>query len=330
MLCLPTFQYLKARSVDEACIWLKEFDGKAKVVAGGTDLLPSMKQRLFAPQYLIDLRGIEGLQGITESREGEVSIGALTVLRAVEESEVVKKYFPGLAQAAGGVAATQIRNMGTIGGNIALETRCWYFNQSSWWRKSFEPCIKRGGTVCHVVKGGKSCYACFAADTVPMLIALGAQVTIQNAEGERQCALRSLYTQDGKSPLTLSSTDLVTRITIPVPKGKTGSAYHKARIREAIDYPLVGAAVQLVFRGSECEDISVVLGAVGSGPIVVEEAVNLVRGKEITEDIIGEVSSMAEKAAKPVTNMMSSPAFRRKMAGILTGQSLREAWTRGR
>ena len=330
MLRLPKFQYLRPQSVEEACFWLKEYEGEIKVVAGGTDLLPSMKQRLFTPHYVVDLKGMGGLNDITEPREGEVRIGALTTLRAVEESEVVKRYFPGLSQAAGRVGATQIRNMGTIGGNIALETRCWYFNQSRTWRKSFDPCIKRGGEVCHVVKGGKRCYAYFAADTVPMLIALGAMVIVKNTEGERRCALQSLYSLDGKSPLTLSPTDLLTQITIPVQKRKTGSAYHKVRIREAIDYPLAGAAVHLVLHNTHCEDISVVLGAVGSGPMVVDGVAALLRGKVITEDLMEEVSAMAEKAAKPVNNTVSSPAYRRKMAGILTAQSLREALARGR
>jgi 4-hydroxybenzoyl-CoA reductase subunit beta len=157
--------------VEEACSLLKKHEGAVKLIAGGTDVLPSLKQRLFTPEYVLDLRQVTGLNEIKNGSGKEVRIGALTTLTNLEESPVVKKNFPALAEAASLVAAPQIRNMGTIGGNIALETRCWYFNQSQIWRKPLEQCIKRGGEVCHVVKGSKKCFAYFAADTVPALIA---------------------------------------------------------------------------------------------------------------------------------------------------------------
>lgn len=144
MLRLPRFQYLAPQSLFEALSLLKEHEGKVKVLAGGTDLLPSMKQRLFTYEYVLDLKRIGGLNKIEEGFDGEVRIGALTTLTALEQSPVIKKYFPGLSEAADSIAATQIKNMGTMGGNISLDTRCWYFNQSHLWRKSLEKCIKLG------------------------------------------------------------------------------------------------------------------------------------------------------------------------------------------
>jgi len=176
MLRLPKFQYLKPSTVDEACSLLKKHTGKAKLIAGGTDLLPSMKQRLFTPEQVVDLRQVEGLRGIRNGGGKELSIGSLTTLSAVEESGVIQEKYSALAEAAGLVAAPQIRNMGTLGGNIALDTRCWYFNQSHFWRKPLEVCLQRGGEVCHAVKKSKQCHAYFAADTVPALVALNARI----------------------------------------------------------------------------------------------------------------------------------------------------------
>jgi len=308
---------------------LKEHEGKVKVLAGGTDLLPSMKQRLFTPEYVLDLRQIPGLGEIEDNFQKGVRIGSLSTLAAIEESPVVKGRFPALAEAAGLVGATQLRNMGTIGGNIALETRCWYFNQSHSWRRSIERCIKLGGKVCHVVKRSKKqCYAYFAADTVPILVALNAEVTIKGNGKGRQCLLKDIYTQEGKNSNTLKPTEVISEVLVPLPDPGSGSSYKKLRIREAIDFPLVGAAVQVVMSGDICRDAKIVLGAVGSGPIEVTEAESVLRGNPITEELIEEVGKISQKAAKPMPNAVSTPEYRRKMAGLLTKQALREAVNR--
>lgn len=328
MLRLPRFQYLAPRSIDEACSFLQQYGGKIKALAGGTDLLPALKQRLVSPEYILDLKMIPGLNQIREIPDREIRIGPLTTLSTLENSPIIKKYFPGLAQAAELVGATQIKNMGTLGGNIALGTRCWYFNQSQNWRKSFDPCLKQGGEVCHVVKRGGKCQAYFAADTVPILIALGAKVNSKNSEEERQCALESLYTGDGKTPNTLKPGDLLTEITIPIPERSSGSTYKKLRIRGAIDFPLVSSAVNLIRDNNSCKNIKIVLGAVGSGPIMVEEAEKLLKGKSITGELLEEVGELARKAAKPVANTATSPGYRRDMAALLTKKALSEAWIR--
>jgi 4-hydroxybenzoyl-CoA reductase subunit beta len=311
--------------VEEACSLLKDYDGNIGVLAGGTGLLPAMKQRLFTFPYLLDLKRIPSLDYIEESADGKVKIGSLATLSSLENSPIIKKFFPGLLQAVSSVAAVQIKNMGTIGGNIALDTRCWYFNQSPVWRKSFDPCMKRGGTACHAVKGSKQCHAYFAADTVPVLIALGAEVTINNSEEEKRCSLESLYTHDGRAPISLASGDLITELRVPIPRNKNGSVYEKLRLRKAIDFPLVGSAVQVNIKNGSCQNIRIVLGAVGPGPIVVEEAEKLLKGKPITEDLIEEAGALAKKASKPVSNALTSPRYRREMAAVLTRSALRNA-----
>jgi len=330
MLRLPKFQYLAPQSLDDACSLLKEHEGRIKAIAGGTDLLPSMKHRLFAPEYVLDLRQVAGLRGIENGSGNAVTIGSLTALTAIEESELIKEHFPALAEAAGLVAAPQIKNMATIGGNIALETRCWYFNQSHFWRKSLDPCIKRGGEVCHVVKSSKKCYAYFAADTVPALVALNAQITIKDSEGERKCLLKEIYTQDGRRPHTLKSTEIITRVLLAMPEAGSGSSYQKLRLREAIDFPLVGAAAWVVMEGDICKEANIVLGAVSSGPIEVTESEDVLKGKTISEEVIEEIGEIAQKAAHPMANTISTPGYRRKMAGVFTKKALRQAIRRAR
>lgn len=330
MLRLPKFQYLPPRSVEEACSLLKEHAGKVKLIAGGTDLLPSLKQRLCAPEYIVDLRQTAGLKEIKNGSTKEVRIGALCTLRMLEESTVIKKGFSALAEAASLVAATQIRNMGTIGGNIALDTRCWFFNQSQFWREPLERCIKRGGDVCHVIKNSEKCYAYFAADTVPALIAMNARITIKDTEGEKSCLLKEIYTQDGKNPHTLKPTEIITEVVLPLPDEGSGSSYQKLRLREAIDFPLVGAAAWITINGDTCTKAKIVLGAVSSGPVEVTEAEDLLTETIITEEVIERVGEIAQKAAHPVANTTSTPGYRRKMAGVVAKKALREAILRAR
>lgn len=328
MLRLPTFQYLSPSSLDEACSLLQTHEGNIAVLAGGTDLLPSLKQRSSAPDYVLDITKVDGLNRIENGSGNYLSIGALCTLTQLEESPVIKERFPAVAEAAGLVAAKQIKNMGTIGGNIALETRCWYFNQSQFWRKSFEPCIKRGGEVCHVVQGSKKCFAYFAADTVPALIALNAGITLRSSEGERTRPIEEIYTQDGKSPHTLKPDEIITQVALPLIEKGSGSAYQKLRLRGAIDFPLMGAAVQVAMDGNTCRDARIVLGAVGSGPTRVAEAENLLQGATVTEEVIEEVGEIARKASHPVANTISTPGYRKNMAAVFTKKALREAVSR--
>jgi 4-hydroxybenzoyl-CoA reductase subunit beta len=277
----------------------------------------------------LDLRQVSGLNEIESIPNKEVRIGCLTTMSMIEESAVVKGYFPALSEAAGLVAATQIRNMATIGGNIALETRCWYFNQSHFWRKSIEKCIKQGGEVCHVVKGAKRCYAYLAADTVPVLVALDARITVKDSEGERKCALKEIYTQDGRIPHTLKPTEVITSVILPLPEARSGSSYKKLRLRKAINFPSVGAAAHVVMEGETCKGAKIVLvGAVGSGPIEVTEAENLLKGNPITEEAIEQVGNIVHRVVQPVANTARTQEYRRKIARVFAMESLIEAISR--
>ncbi len=328
MLRLPQFKYLSPQSANEASSFLKEHNGKAKLLGGGTDLIPSMKDRLLKPEFILDLSNIPGMRNVKKIADRDVQIGSRCSMSEIEASPVLQELFPALVDAASLVATPAIRNMGTLGGNIALDTRCMYFNQSRAWRKSIEKCLKLGGDICHVVKGAKRCYACFTADTVPALIALNAQIIIMGKDGEKQCLLEEIYTQDGKAPNTLEPEDFITEICLPMPDKASGSSYKKLMLREAIDFPLAGSAVNIVMDGNTCRDVKIVLGAIESGPVEVSEAKTFLKGKTLTDEIINKAGAIALDAAHPVANRGSTPTYRKKMVGVFTQRALREAINR--
>jgi 4-hydroxybenzoyl-CoA reductase subunit beta len=330
---LPRFDYQAPETLDEAVSLLYKAKKDAKVIAGGTDLLVAMKQRRLTPAVVVNIKGIKGLEYIKNGK-GDVRIGALTPLTSIEESQLIKEKFPGLAKAAGAVGAPQHRNAGTIGGNICLNTRCWYYNQSPFFRKCRPVCYKFGSDKdkCQLfpTREGKAnvCYSVFSGDTAPALIALGAKIKIKGPQGERTIGLAELYTGNGKRPIDLGPADIVTEVTIPSPPKNSSSAYMKYRIREAIDFPLLGVAVNISLdsKAGACTKASVVLGAVASRPVEVTEAEKILKGKKITEDLIEEVSEAAFKAAKPLANLLEcSPQYRKRLARIFTKRAINSA-----
>src|SRR5271165_2696815 len=212
---LPSFQLLRPKTSDEAVALLAGCDGEVKVVAGGTDLLPSMKQKLFTPSFVLDLRGISELRGIRSTPGNGVEIGALTTLSAIEHSPLIRKDYPVLYHAARTVASPVLRNMGTIGGNLCLDTRCLWYNQSLLWRKSCGFCLKKDGDLCHVAPGGNFCWATFSGDTPPALLCLDAEVEIIGPSGTKRVALRDFYINDGIVRHQLTADEIVTRVHLP-------------------------------------------------------------------------------------------------------------------
>src|SRR5947208_4482151 len=194
---LPAFKLLRPRTVEQAVSHLTSHASDIQIIAGGTDLLPSMKQRLFTPKYLLDIRGIEELRSIRSISGHGTEIGALVTLTAIEDSEFLRRSYPVLREAAATVASPILRNMGTIGGNICLDTRCVWYNQSLTWRKSCGFCIKKDGDLCHVAPGGKKCWAAFSADTPPALLCLNTDIEIGGPNGVRRLPLRDSYTGEG-------------------------------------------------------------------------------------------------------------------------------------
>jgi 4-hydroxybenzoyl-CoA reductase subunit beta len=330
MMRLPKADYFAPLTLSEACSILAEHGEEAKVLGGGTDLLVACKLRNVNPTSFVSLSGISELKGI-HSHEGEyLKVGAVTSLHDLRFESSILDHYSALSQAAALVGTTQLQYMGTIGGNLCLNTRCIYYNQSESWRRSRDVCFKMGGHVCHVVPKSKKCYAVFSADTVPALIALDAEVKLVSNTEERLVLASELYTGDGKEPLALKSGDLVSEIRLPPPTRNQSSIYLKYRTREAIDFPMVGVAVRMDSSDDGiCIECRVVLNAVGCGPTEVYEARELMKGKVPTSDLIQEVAVEAEKRAHPVANTPgSTPAYRRKLAGVLTYRALHQVANR--
>lgn len=324
MMRLPKMDHYAPKTVAEACSLLDKHGAEARVLGGGSDLLVACKLRNIRPALLVGLGAIPELKGIRFQEGEDLRIGAMTSLYDVRYDSSIIKHYPALAEAAAAVGTMQLQSMGTLGGNLCLNTRCIYYNQSDIWRKSREVCFKMGGDVCHVVPKGKKCYAVFSGDTAPAMIALDARVKLIHNTEERMLPVSELYTGDGKAPLAIGSGEVLAEIRIPQPVERQSSIYLKYRSRDAIDFPLVGIAARMDSNGDGmCRDCKVVLGALGSAPVEVPEAGELLRGRALSVELITQAAEKAMKGAHPVANTAgSTPAYRRKMARILTRRAL--------
>jgi 4-hydroxybenzoyl-CoA reductase subunit beta len=329
-LSLPQFKLLRPRSVEEAVGHLGKYLGNIRVLAGGTDLIPSMRQKLFEPEYVLDLRGIAAMRGIKPLPDGGVEVGALTSLRGVERSDFLRQHYPVLAEAAATVASPVLRNMGTIGGNICLDTRCLWYNQSLTWRKGCGFCIKKDGDLCHVAPGGVKCWAAFSGDTPPALLCLNAEIEIAGAAGVRRLPLHEFYTGLGDNYRKLQSNELVTRVFLPAAAAGYRGVYRKLRVRGSIDYPLAGVAVAMKRSNGHIAEARVGITAVNPAPLLVTGASELLVGKVIDEALAEAVGDLAARIAKPLTTSALTPEYRREMIRVFTKRALLEAAQIGR
>ncbi len=323
-MALPAFQLLHPRTVADALGLLAKHAADTQIVAGGTDLVPSLRQQLFAPRYLVDIRGIAELRGI-RSRNGGLEIGALTTLTAIEHSLEIAKHYPVLREAARTVASPVLRNMGTIGGNICLDTRCLWYNQSLQWRKSCGFCIKKDGDLCHVAPGGAKCWAAFSGDTPPALLCLEAEVEIAGPTGTRRVPLAEFYTNVGDACIKLEKNELLTRVLLPARTAGWRGAYRKLRIRGSIDYPLAGVAVALKRSNLHVEDARVAITAVNPAPQLVRKAGEALKGREVSEELASQIGELAAATAKPLTTSALTPEYRREMIRVFTKRAVLDA-----
>jgi 4-hydroxybenzoyl-CoA reductase subunit beta len=324
MLRLPPFRYHRPETVEQAVSLLAEHEGDAMPVAGGTDLVPNMKHRLFTPGHLVALGGVEELRGIRN--EGtRLSIGSAETLAAVAAHPEVRLKFPALADAAGHVAGPQVRNRATLGGNLCLDTRCTYYNQTLFWRQALGYCLKKDGTVCHVTKVGKKCVAAHSADTPPVLMTLGAVAHLTGPSGEREIAVRDLFVADGIWNSRRDPREIVTRVSIPLPGDRLRSAYTKLRQRNAIDFPLLTVAVAVELGGDErVEGIYGVVTALGSRPRTLSGWDDMAVGELLTEDLIEALSERAASQCRPLDNIIVDADWRRAMVPVYVRRALRK------
>jgi 4-hydroxybenzoyl-CoA reductase subunit beta len=320
-LSLPQFRLLHPRTTDEAVSFLIKHGANLRILAGGTDLIPSMQQKLFEPEYVLDIRHIAELKGIRQQGSA-VELGALTTLTAIEQSALLRRRYPVLTEAAATVASPILRNMGTIGGNICLDTRCLWYNQSLTWRKGCGFCIKKDGDLCHVAPGGKKCWAAFSGDTPPALLCLNAEIEIVGPSGARRIPLRDFYTGLGDSYRKLQANELVTRVFLPDATAGYRGLYRKLRIRGSIDYPLAGVAVVLKRSNGHIADARIGITAVNPAPILVKGVREALEGKTIDEALAEAVGDLAARAAKPLTTSALTPEYRREMIRVFTKRAL--------
>ena len=319
---LPQFRLLRPRTVDGAVKYLATHTGNVRVLAGGTDLIPSMRQKLFEPEYVLDLRALTELRGIRVHPDGSVEIGALTALSAIEKSLYLKQHYQVLGEAAATVASPVLRNMGTIGGNICLDTRCLWYNQSLTWRKGCGFCIKKDGDLCHVAPGSEKCWAAFSGDTPPALLCLNAELEIASTNGMRRLALRDFYTGDGVSYRRLESNELVTRVFLPAESADYRGVYRKLRVRGSIDYPLAGVAVVMKRSNGHVADARLAITAVNPAPLLVQKAGEMLIGRALDEGLADAVGDVAASVAKPLTTSALTPEYRREMIRVFAKRAV--------
>jgi 4-hydroxybenzoyl-CoA reductase subunit beta len=322
MMRLPLFDLRTPRTVEESARILNGEGANAMALAGGTDLLPNMKRRQQVPKTLVSLRGVESLREIRVSDAGS-RLGACLTLTDVAYEPRFRNGFSALWQAAVQVATPHIRNMATLGGNICLDTRCNYYDQSYEWRKAINFCMKKDGTRCWVALSSPRCMAVSSTDTAPTLIALGARVKLVSSAGEREIALSDLYNNDGMNYLTRRPDEILTEVLFDSVHGWR-STYWKLRRRGSFDFPVLSVAAAAKITGGVVEDARLVVGAVASRPLVAADAAKFLVGKRLDDSTIDEAAGLAFKIAKPLDNTDFDMSWRKKVTGEFVKYALRE------
>jgi 4-hydroxybenzoyl-CoA reductase subunit beta len=328
MLPLPIFEYHKPRTLAEATGLLAALGDKAMILAGGTDVLPNMKQGLFEPEHVVSIAALAELRGISFTREAggveHLVIGSGMRLAEIAESLLVARAAPALGEAAGLVGGPHHRAMGTLGGNICLDTRCRYYNQTYFWRKALGFCLKKDGTACHVVKGGAKCVAAASNDSAPALMALDAELLLLGHTGERRVRAVDFYTADGIHNTVLQKGEIVVRAAIPVVPGRR-SAFEKLRKRGAIDFPLLSVAARIdCDQEGQIRAVDVVVSALGARPRRVRAAAKISAGAP-AEGLAEALAVGAYAECKPLTNLDEEAEWRREMVPVLVKKAVTRA-----
>jgi 4-hydroxybenzoyl-CoA reductase subunit beta len=322
MMRLPAFTYVAPRTLADAVTALAEHGPAAMLVAGGTDLYPNMKRRQFEPKVLVGLRGLRELQGVRGSARDGFTIGAGTTLSAVAAHPGIAREFPALATAAGLVSSPQLRNMGTLGGNVCVDTRCNYYNQSFEWRRAIGFCMKKDGDICLVAPASPRCWAVSSSDTAPVLVSLDARLRLVGRDGERTIPIGALYRDDGIQYLARRPDEILTDIVLPAADGWK-SAYLKLRRRGSFDFPVLGVAVAVKLEGDVVRNARIVLGAVASLPRPAEKAAAALVGQRLTPELIAKVADLAAGPSKPLDNTDFTHPYRKKVTRVFVARALR-------
>lgn len=331
MLRLPRFQVATPATLAEAAGLLAQHGERAMLVAGGTDLVPNMKHELFTPELVVSLAGIPELRGVRVDSDGTLAIGAMTTLDELAHDARVRERAPALSQAVGIVAGPQLRRMGTLGGNVMLDTRCQWYNQTYFWRQALGYCLKKDGTLCHVVEGGARCVAAASNDSAPVLMTLGARLVFHGAAGRRELAIDELWQADGIYNKTVKG-EILAEIRVPPQAPGHRGAYGKLRDRGSIDFPLLGLAVRLDLGGDGAvEDADLCAVALQARPVRVRKVAELLRGTVPGaagggfDEAVEACARQAEKQCKPLPNVPGDHEYRHAMVPVYARRTLQAA-----
>jgi 4-hydroxybenzoyl-CoA reductase subunit beta len=325
VLRLPRLEYLRPKSVEEAADRMAASGGRAMFIAGGTDLLPNLKRRQFDVTTLISLNGIDWGPDVEGDARTDMTISAAASLHEVARHRMVLAGYRALAQACGAVSTPQIRYMGTIGGNLLVDPRCNYYNQTHAWRKAAGFCLKKDGDICLVAPSSSRCWAVSSSDSAPVAVALNAEVTLQGVEGVRRIPAADLYRDDGIEYTTRRPDEVITSIRLPATALTTTSSYWKLRRRPAFDFPILGVAVALDWENGAVTGARGALGAVGSRPVEISATLQPLVGKRPEEDLVAAVAEASDKRSRPLDNTDLDHYWRKRMTKVYIERALRDA-----
>ena len=309
---LAEFRLVQPGTVNEAISACLKQPG-SRFIAGGTDLIVNMRRGITRPDLLVDLSGIDELTEITANELGMV-IGTGVTLAALTRNPEIAGRYRALVQAAEAIAAPGHRAIGTVGGNLCLDTRCVYYNQSEWWRSANAYCLKNRGDVCHVAPQGQRCHAAFSGDLAPALLVFGAEIDIAGPQGQRRIPLSELYIEDGKAHLALTDGELL--VALHLPANPPPSAYAKIRLRGAIDFPLAGVAVALAATGSNVKSLRIAVTGTNSRPFLLA-GTETFAGRPVDEKLLHELDRLVQKQVQPMRTTIASANYRRVAAAAL-------------
>ena len=323
MLRLPTFTYHRPKTSDEAVAIAAAHGKDAMFVAGGTDLYPNMKRRQQTPRHVISLASIPELRQVHGDPRTGMTLGAMVTLSEIEQAPVLRASYSAVATAAGLVSTPLLRNMGTIGGNLLLDTRCNYYDQTYEWRESIHFCMKKDGDTCWVAPGSPRCWAVQSSDSVPLLCAMDAEVTLVGKDGPRRIAVRDLYADDGIRYTKKHPGELLTKVHLPM-VGEWRASYRKLRRRGTFDFPVLGVGVCVKLERGIVKEAKIRLGGAGSWAIPCLDAEKALIGKPLSKELCESAGQLAFKPSKPMDNTDFEPQWRKKMVPIFVARALQD------
>lgn len=327
---LPDHKFIKPSTIKEATEALAKGGAAAKIMSGGSDVIYNMRNRLFEPETLISISDVKELRGVERTKNGGLVIGTGERLCDLARHPLLMEMYPAIAKACRAVASLHVRNVGTLGGNLCLETRCWFTNQSAGWREAREDCFKTDGELCHVIKSSTHCVAVNNADTPPAFIAAGASARAISADGTRDIQLEQLYHDDGIEFMTLKHGEILTQITLPAPTGHM--FFYKQTPRQGIDFAHGAIAGHIKNCGKAAGDITLVLASIASAPIVLKEAPAVAISGGLSDQAIDEAADTVRDEIGVMNNLFSPVSYKKDLARSLVVRaltSLREAAARG-